>query len=84
LEEIDANVIPPIVEALRSHGEGRLLLSPDHATPCVLKTHTSEHVPWLLTGSGIPALSKEYDEESAKDSPYRYNRGWEMIDLLFQ
>ena len=84
LEEIDAKIIPPIVEALRSYGEWRLFISPDHPTPCKLKTHTSEHVPWLLTGSGIPALSKSYDEESAKDSPYCYDHGWKTIELLFQ
>jgi 2,3-bisphosphoglycerate-independent phosphoglycerate mutase len=84
LEEIDAKVIPPMVEALRSYGEWRLFLSPDHPTPCALKTHTADHVPWLLTGSDIPAMGKSYDEESAKDSPYCYDHGWEMIDLLFR
>ena len=84
LEEIDAKVIPPIVEALQSYSEWRLFLSPDHPTPCALKTHTSEPVPWLLTGSGIPAMGKDYDEESVKDSGYRYDQGWEMIDLLFR
>ena len=84
MEEIDAKVVLPIVEALRSYGDWRLLLSPDHPTPCALKTHTSEHVPWLLAGSDIPALSKNYDEESVKDSPYRFDRGWEMIELLFR
>jgi 2,3-bisphosphoglycerate-independent phosphoglycerate mutase len=84
LEEIDAKVIPPIVDALRSYGEWRLFLSPDHPTPCAIKTHTSEPVPWLLAGSDIPAMSKRYDEESAKDSPYHYERGWETIDLLFR
>jgi 2,3-bisphosphoglycerate-independent phosphoglycerate mutase len=84
LEEIDAKVVPPIVEALRSYGEWRLFLSPDHPTPCALKTHTSEPVPWLLAGTNIPALGKHYDEESVKDSGYRYDHGWEMIELLFQ
>ena len=84
LEEIDAKVIPPIMEALRSYGEWRLFLSPDHPTPCALKTHTSDYVPWLLAGTGIPALSQGYDEETARHSTYRYDHGWEMIDLLFQ
>jgi 2,3-bisphosphoglycerate-independent phosphoglycerate mutase len=84
LEDIDAKTIPPIVEALRSYDEWRLLISPDHPTPCVLKTHTSEPVPWLLTGTGIPAMSKNYDEESARDSTYHYDCGWKMIDLLFR
>jgi len=84
LEEIDAKVVPPIVEALRSYGEWRLFLSPDHPTPCALKTHTSDPVPWLLAGSNIPAMSKGYDEESAKDSAYYHEQGWEVIDLLFR
>ena len=84
MEQIDAKVIPPIVEALRSYGEWRLFLSPDHPTPCAIKTHTSEPVPWLLAGSDIPAMSKGYDEISAKDSGYQYERGWETIDLLFR
>jgi 2,3-bisphosphoglycerate-independent phosphoglycerate mutase len=84
MEEIDAKVLPPIVEALRSFGEWRLFLSPDHPTPCALKTHTSDPVPWLLAGSDIPAMSKRYDEETVKESPYRYDCGWEMIDLLFR
>jgi 2,3-bisphosphoglycerate-independent phosphoglycerate mutase len=83
LEQIDAKVVPPIVEALQSFGEWRLFLSPDHPTPCVLKTHTSDYVPWFLSGTGIPAMNKDFDEESARDSVYRYDHGWEMIDLLF-
>ena len=84
MEEIDAKVVPPIIEALRSYGDWRLFISPDHPTPCALKTHTSDPVPWLLAGSDIPAMSKRYDEESAKESPYRFDSGWEMIDLLFR
>jgi len=84
MEQIDAKIIPPIVEALRSYGEWRLFLSPDHPTPCAIKTHTSEPVPWFLTGSGVPAMSKDYDEESVKDSPHRFENGWEMIDLVFR
>ena len=84
LEEIDAKVIPPIVEALQLYGEWRLFLSPDHPTPCALKTHTSDYVPWLLAGTGIPAESNSFDEESARDSLYRYDHGWEMIEMLFR
>ena len=84
LEEIDAKVVLPVVEALQSYGDWRLFLSPDHPTPCALRTHTMDGVPWLLAGTGIPALSKNYDEETAKDSTYQFERGWETIDLLFR
>ena len=79
LEEIDAKIIPPIVEALRSYGDWRLFLSPDHPTPCVLRTHTAEAVPWMLAGSDIPAMSQSYDEETAKNSTHCYKHGWEMM-----
>ena len=84
LEEIDAKVVPPIMEALRSYDEWRLFISPDHPTPCALKTHTSDFVPWLLAGSGLSAMGRNYDEESANDSGYRYDNGWETIEMLFR
>jgi 2,3-bisphosphoglycerate-independent phosphoglycerate mutase len=83
LEEIDAKVLPPIMEALRSHGDWRLFFSPDHPTPCALRTHTATPVPWFLAGSGIKGMGMHYDETSVIDSPYRYEHGWEAIDLLF-
>jgi 2,3-bisphosphoglycerate-independent phosphoglycerate mutase len=35
---------------------------PDHATPCVLKTHTSDPVPYLLFDSTAPGPGGEYTE----------------------
>lgn len=88
MEEIDAKVVPPILEALKASPDGwRLFVSPDHPTPIATKTHTSEFVPWLLAGSDVaaPAMPPSaYDEENAKDSPHRYDNGWEMLDLLFR
>ena len=84
LEEIDAKIVPPIMEALRSYGDWRLFLSPDHPTPCATRTHSAEPVPWLIAGAGFPAMSQNYDEGTAKNSAYRYEHGWETIDLLFR
>jgi 2,3-bisphosphoglycerate-independent phosphoglycerate mutase len=56
LERWDRDVIGPLTEALDRAGESyRILLMPDHATPCAIKTHTSDPVPYLLfdsTGDG--------------------------------
>ena len=52
LERWDADVIGPIVDALDAGAEPyRILLLPDHATPCTIKTHTSDSVPYLLFDS---------------------------------
>jgi 2,3-bisphosphoglycerate-independent phosphoglycerate mutase len=49
LEQWDRDVIGPVVDALDATGDPyRILLLPDHATPCSLMTHTSEAVPYLL------------------------------------
>jgi 2,3-bisphosphoglycerate-independent phosphoglycerate mutase len=63
LERWDADIIGPLVDALRDE-PFRVLLLPDHATPCAARTHTSEPVPYLLYGTDLPAAGGEYTERS--------------------
>jgi 2,3-bisphosphoglycerate-independent phosphoglycerate mutase len=52
LERWDRDIIGPLSEALDRAGEPyRILLMPDHATACAIKTHTSDAVPYLLFDS---------------------------------
>src|SRR5690606_28397998 len=53
LEEIDRHIVGPLWEALKSHGEYRILISPDHPTPLRTKTHSHGFVPWTIAGTGI-------------------------------
>ena len=54
LEQIDKHIAAPLMEALLSHeGGGRILVLPDHPTPCELRTHTPEPVPFCMAGWGI-------------------------------
>jgi 2,3-bisphosphoglycerate-independent phosphoglycerate mutase len=63
LERWDRHVIGPLTEALGQAGEThRILLMPDHATPCAIKTHTSEPVPYLLFDSSHDGPGGEYTE----------------------
>ena len=83
MEDIDEKIVPPILDALKSHGDWRLFVSPDHPTPVEIKTHTSDYVPWLLAGSDIAtnsASTESYDEESARNSPWRFDDGWRMLE----
>jgi 2,3-bisphosphoglycerate-independent phosphoglycerate mutase len=61
LERWDAEVIGPLVDALDGE-DFRVLLLPDHATPCALRTHTSDAVPYLLFDSGHDGPGGEYSE----------------------
>jgi 2,3-bisphosphoglycerate-independent phosphoglycerate mutase len=63
LEQWDEEIIGPITDALAGEPY-RLLLMPDHATPCARMTHTPDPVPYLLFDSTRPAEGGSYDEAS--------------------
>ena len=52
--DIDRLVVAPIIERLRAEPGGwRVAILPDHPTPCAIKTHTRDAVPFVLAGSDI-------------------------------
>ena len=55
LEEIDRHVVGPLLEALQSHGDWRIMISPDHPTFLRTKIHTHGNVPVAMAGTGIAA-----------------------------
>jgi 2,3-bisphosphoglycerate-independent phosphoglycerate mutase len=70
LERWDADVIGPIVDALDAGAAPyRILLLPDHATPCTIMTHTSESVPYLLFDSERAGAGGTYTEPATAASP---------------
>jgi 2,3-bisphosphoglycerate-independent phosphoglycerate mutase len=62
LEAWDREIIGPLLEALPELGPHRILLMPDHATPCELGTHTSAPVPYLLYDSEVAVEGRPYTE----------------------
>jgi 2,3-bisphosphoglycerate-independent phosphoglycerate mutase len=63
LERWDNDVIGPVVDALDAAGEPyRILLMPDHATPCNTKTHSGEPVPYMLYDSTREGAGGRYTE----------------------
>jgi 2,3-bisphosphoglycerate-independent phosphoglycerate mutase len=63
LEHWDREVIGPLHAALDERGRPyRILLMPDHATPCAIKTHTSDPVPYLLFDSTRDGSGGTYSE----------------------
>jgi 2,3-bisphosphoglycerate-independent phosphoglycerate mutase len=62
LEAWDREIIGPLAEALPRLGPHRILLLPDHATPCALRTHTPDAVPYLLFDSEADGPGGAYTE----------------------
>lgn len=72
LERWDDEIIGPVVSALEKAGEPfRILLLPDHATPCVRRTHTPAPVPYLLYDSTRPGPGGVYSEAGVAEQPVR-------------
>ncbi|MDQ1466491.1 MAG: 2,3-bisphosphoglycerate-independent phosphoglycerate mutase [Actinomycetota bacterium] len=70
LERWDVDIIGPLIDALTASGAPfRVLLLPDHATPCTLRTHTDEPVPYLLFDSEHPGTGGTYSETGVAGLP---------------
>ena len=66
---------PEACRKLLSIPDGRepvaIAVLPDHPTPCKLRTHTAEPVPFLIYYPGIePDGVQTFDEEACKDGVY--------------
>ncbi len=68
LEAWDRDVIGPLLEALPAFGPHRIMLLPDHATPCALRTHTSEPVPYVLYDSDHAGPGGVYNEAATANA----------------
>jgi len=85
LEEIDRHIVGPLHQYLKSQGDYRLLVCPDHPTFLRTKTHSHGFVPFAMCGTGLAAdNATTYDEVVAGKSKRRLDRGCELMPLLFQ
>lgn len=83
LEEIDAKIVGPLHEALKKHGDYRILVSPDHPTPIRTKTHSHGLVPLAICGTGIkPDAAQTYDEITAAASSVAFDEGYKMMSFF--
>ncbi len=81
LESIDKHIVGPVHSKLKSLGDYRLLVLPDHPTPCSTKKHSHGFVPMAVCGSGIVAgKATEYSETASETSGVSFSNGWEMMD----
>jgi len=63
IEKIDAEVLSPVLDYLRSTGEDfRILCLPDHPTPIEIRTHSPEPVPFFLYDSREEKTGTKFTE----------------------
>jgi 2,3-bisphosphoglycerate-independent phosphoglycerate mutase len=86
IEYLDSRIVKPIMEAAKKMKEPLAIgLLPDHPTPCKLRTHTHDSIPFIIYRPGDEADDVvKYDEESAKSGSYGTLNGNEFIKALLK
>ncbi|MFC2117325.1 cofactor-independent phosphoglycerate mutase [Bacteroidota bacterium] len=84
IEYLDQRVVKYIVEETSKMQENvAIAILPDHFTPCDLRTHTSEPVPFLIyRPDKEPDKVREYNEESVKHGHFGLLKGDQFIKAL--
>ena len=84
LEQIDANIVGPVLQRLRAEGEDwRILVLPDHPTPCTVRTHTPQSVPFAIAGKRVESvIHKPFNETTAAASDLHIDRGCDMMEYF--
>jgi len=89
IERFDAETVCTLLEGLRAMGEEwRMLVMPDHPTPCALKTHTADPVPFIVYLSRDDekprALSRGYSERDAREQGIFIPQAHTLIERLLR
>ncbi|MDR2626887.1 MAG: cofactor-independent phosphoglycerate mutase [Dysgonamonadaceae bacterium] len=86
IEYLDKRIVKPILEAVQTWDEPVVIaILPDHPTPCLIKTHTRNPVPFIIYKPGeTPDDVTVYDEFAAEKGAYGLLRGEEFIERVFE
>lgn len=86
IENLDSRAVGPIYEAVKDWDEPvAMAVLPDHPTPCELRTHTSEPIPFLIWYPGIePDEVQTFDEVAACNGSYGLLKGDEFMNEFMQ
>ncbi len=84
IEYLDSRLVRHIVEGTSHMSEDvAIAVTPDHGTPCSVRTHVHDPVPFLIFRPGEePDEVTHYDEESAKQGSMGTIRGDRFIRTL--
>ncbi|HUS93446.1 MAG TPA: cofactor-independent phosphoglycerate mutase [Phycisphaerae bacterium] len=84
LESIDRHIVGPVLQRLKAEGDDwRILVLPDHPTPCTVRTHTRDAVPFAIAGARIITVVHDpFTEAAAARSDLHIARGHEMMEYF--
>lgn len=86
IENLDSRIVGPVYEAIKQWKEPvAVAILPDHPTPCELRTHTNDPIPFLVYYPGIvPDTVTTYDEVSCRQGEYGLMEKDEFMNLFME
>jgi 2,3-bisphosphoglycerate-independent phosphoglycerate mutase len=88
IENFDKMVVKTVLEGIEQFEDYKIMVLPDHRTPIVKKTHTSEPVPFAICSSASSMEGSrqhvEFSEESAEKSGLFVENGFELMDYFIK
>ena len=84
IEKISELILKPVYEYLASSGEDfKIMVLPDHPTPCSIRTHSIDPVPFMIYNSqkkysGVDCFTEAVAEAESKYVPF----GYTLMDML--
>ncbi len=86
IEIIDEKILKPVKDHLDESGEDyRILITPDHPTPLLTKTHSSEPVPYLIYDSRkVISGVDTFTEKTAASTGMFIEHGPSIMDRLLE
>ncbi|MFA5291795.1 MAG: cofactor-independent phosphoglycerate mutase [Phycisphaerae bacterium] len=85
VERIDRYIVGPVYQALQKYESWRILVMPDHLTPCKSQAHSGQPVPFAMAGTGItPILDNPFSEAYAAMSGLKIEKGYELMEYFLK
>lgn len=85
VERIDKYIVGPVYQALQKYESWRILVMPDHLTPCKSQAHSGQPVPFAMAGTGIsPILDNPFSEAYAAMSGLKIEKGYELMEYFLK
>ncbi len=85
IEMIDKHIVGPVYEAIKQYNTYRILVMPDHPTPCESRCHCDEPVPFAMAGAGITGvLKKPFSEVNSFASGFQIERGCDLMEYFLK
>jgi len=85
LQQIDRQIVAPVLEKLKTFDQWRMIVLPDHPTPVSLKDHTDEPVPFVMAGTEISSNGMEkFSEAEADKTGLKVDIGWQLMEYFLK